>query len=271
MGKPRFSIVTISFNQDRYLRECIESVLNQSFYDFEYIIVDDGSSDYSRNIINEYRHDKRVRIIFGDKDEGPVSSLKKGFANASGEIYYYINSDDFILKDSLKIISEYFDKNINSDIIFGDGYIVDENSFLKKSCIASTVSLSKFKYGRMIFFQQGHFFRADAYKDVGGFNIENRYTWDSELFLDFYVKNKKFLKINIFLGAFRSYKGTISNLLKEKKTPWNDRLYIKYFGRKKNLLDHFLTKYFYFYDRLLNFKFWLKFIRDFLISKKKIS
>ena len=129
MNLPRFSIVTISYNQDKYLEECITSVLNQSFKNFEYIVVDDGSTDNSRDIILKYK--SKLKYIFKD-NSGPSDSLNKGFNLARGEIFYYINSDDYILKDSLSLVDKLFKKNNNKDIIYGNGFIVDERSYFKK-------------------------------------------------------------------------------------------------------------------------------------------
>ena len=103
--KPFFSIVTISFNQEIYLKNCIESILNQSFKDFEYIIQDPGSTDNSRSIINSYRHDSRIRIYF-EEDNSPSDGLNKGFAKASGKFYLFLNSDDVLMQNTLEVLYE---------------------------------------------------------------------------------------------------------------------------------------------------------------------
>ena len=91
----RISIVTISFNQVEYLEETILSVLNQSHSDFEYIVVDPGSIDGSREIIERYR-DKISKIIF-ERDIGAADGLNNGFKYATGDILCYLNSDDTFL------------------------------------------------------------------------------------------------------------------------------------------------------------------------------
>src|SRR3546814_9345633 len=87
----RFSVVTISYNQAKFLRRAIDSVLNQSGVDLEYIVVDPGSSDDSRAIIDSYGDRIGHRVY--EPDQGPADGLNKGFAHATGDIYYYLNSD----------------------------------------------------------------------------------------------------------------------------------------------------------------------------------
>ena len=269
-GTPRFSIVTISYNQGKYLEECINSVLSQSYKNFEYIVVDDGSTDNSREIILKYKN--KLKYIF-KKNTGPADSLNAGFNLANGEIFYYINSDDYILKDSLKIADELFHSNSKSDVIYGNGYIIDENSNLKKRMFSNHFSISRFKYVRAIICQQATFIRKEAFQEVNGFNITNDKSWDYEIFIDIYLNKKKFLKVNNFLGAFRIYPGTITFGGSDNIKIQDERMYLKYIKREKNSFDRFLIKLIYFFDRILNFKFWyFKVIDSYEASlKKKIT
>lgn len=91
-AQPRVSIVTISFNQAQFVERAILSVLEQDYPHIEYIVVDPGSTDGSREIIDKYR-DRIARIIF-ESDDGPADDLNKGFAKASGEIYGFLNSEN---------------------------------------------------------------------------------------------------------------------------------------------------------------------------------
>jgi len=87
----RVSIVTISYNQARFLEQAIRSVINQDYPDIEYIVVDPGSTDGSRGIIEKYQN--RIDKIIFDPDEGPADGLNKGFAHATGDIFGFINAD----------------------------------------------------------------------------------------------------------------------------------------------------------------------------------
>jgi len=91
----KFSIVTISYNQAQFLEKAILSVLNQEGVGLEYIVVDPGSTDGSREIIERYR-DRFGHVVF-EKDHGPADGLNKGFQYATGDVYGYLNSDDVLL------------------------------------------------------------------------------------------------------------------------------------------------------------------------------
>ncbi|HSN21662.1 MAG TPA: glycosyltransferase [Usitatibacter sp.] len=82
---PRITMVTISFNQARYLEACIGSVLAQGYPDLEYIVVDAGSTDGSRDIVARYAGRLAAAIL--EPDAGPADGLNKGFARATGEVF----------------------------------------------------------------------------------------------------------------------------------------------------------------------------------------
>jgi glycosyltransferase involved in cell wall biosynthesis len=98
----RISIVTISFNQGKFLRQCIDSILTQTDCDVEYIVVDPGSTDGSRALIESYG-DRIIKVF--EPDEGPADGLNQGFKCATGEIYGFVNADDYLLPGSLKHVN----------------------------------------------------------------------------------------------------------------------------------------------------------------------
>jgi ADP-heptose:LPS heptosyltransferase/GT2 family glycosyltransferase len=89
---PRLTVVTVSLNQGRYLEETLQSVLGQGYPNLEYIVVDGGSTDDSREILERYR--QRLAHCIVEPDEGQADALNKGFALATGEILAWLNSDD---------------------------------------------------------------------------------------------------------------------------------------------------------------------------------
>lgn len=120
------SIIIPVYNTEKYLRRCIESVLSQSFTDFELILVDDGSKDSSPQICDEYAsQDKRVRVIH--KVNGGVSAARNdGLDIAKGEYVTFIDSDDWVERDYLNTLSYYKDYDIvffSHRLIYEDGYI----------------------------------------------------------------------------------------------------------------------------------------------------
>jgi glycosyltransferase involved in cell wall biosynthesis len=103
---PKITIVTPSYNQDKYLEETIKSVVNQGYPNLEYIIIDGGSSDNSVEIIKKY--ESYLTYWVSEKDEGLYYALQKGFSISTGEIMAWINSDDMYHNKSLFAVAELF-------------------------------------------------------------------------------------------------------------------------------------------------------------------
>ena len=104
---PRISIATPSYNQGRFIEETIRSVLLQGYPNFEYIIIDGGSTDNSIEIIKKY--EEWLTYWVSEPDRGQSDAINKGLAKATGEIFAWLNSDDYLLKDALmNIASAYY-------------------------------------------------------------------------------------------------------------------------------------------------------------------
>jgi glycosyltransferase involved in cell wall biosynthesis len=119
----RVSIVTISFNQAEFLERAIRSVIEQDYPDVEYIVVDPGSTDGSREIIEKYR--SRISKVILDPDTGPANGLNKGFAAATGEIFGYINADDALLPGAISKGVAALRERPKADVVYGHCYIID--------------------------------------------------------------------------------------------------------------------------------------------------
>lgn len=114
---PLFSIITTVFNNEKYVKSAIDSVLNQDFEDFEYIIVDDGSTDNTPNILDEIAlNDKRIQVIH-QKNQWIYASFNNGIKAAKGEYVYILNSDDTLEKDTLKKFATIIEK-CHPDVIY---------------------------------------------------------------------------------------------------------------------------------------------------------
>ena len=132
MKNIKISVIIPVYNVEKYIIECIESIINQTFKDIEIIVVNDGSKDNSIKIVEEYLSDKRIKII--NKANGGLSSARnEGMKVAKGEYIYFIDSDDFINEDVLEVLY----KNLESerfDIIFSNfSFYNDKTKKEKKS------------------------------------------------------------------------------------------------------------------------------------------
>lgn len=116
MTSPKVSVIVPVYNVEKYLYRCIDSLINQTFKDIEIIAVNDGSTDNSLNILNEYcEKDNRVRVI-NRQNSGVSESRNKGIENSTGDYILFVDSDDWIDEDMIKQMY-YHGKSSDSDIV----------------------------------------------------------------------------------------------------------------------------------------------------------
>jgi GT2 family glycosyltransferase len=237
----KISIVTISFNQKEYLKECIDSILSQEDCDLEYIVVDPGSTDGSRELIESYGN--RLITVF-EKDDGPADGLNKGFAHATGEIYGFINSDDYLLPGSLKCVAQFFANQSSNIFMTGHGFTEDESSHRTK-VYPNLLTVERMLHRAAVLFQQATFFNRALFIATGGFNSTNRTCWDYEIFLSFLQNGAKHYVIQDKLAVFRLYKNSISGSgrLREPYFQELDQLFMKCTGRQRGPWDKLITFY----------------------------
>ena len=237
----KISIVTISFNQEKYLSACIESILNQTDCELEYIVVDPGSKDGSRAIIDSYG-DRIVKVY--EKDDGPADGLNRGFARATGDIYGFINSDDYLLPGALKEITDIFQTDGTNTFVTGGGFTEDEKGS-RTRIYPNQLTAKGMLHRADVMFQQATFFPANLYKQIKGFNTANDTCWDYELFLRFLLLGARHQVTKKDLAVFRLYQGSISGSgrLEAKYLQELDTLFVACVGRKRNAMDKLLTYY----------------------------
>ena len=125
MKQPAISIIVPVYNAEKYLRRCIDSILSQSLTDFELILIDDGSTDRSPLICDEYAtRDKRIRLIH-KKNDGVSAARNDGIDIAQGEFITFVDSDDWVDEVYLYTLLQYKQYDIvffSHRLIFDDGY-----------------------------------------------------------------------------------------------------------------------------------------------------
>jgi glycosyltransferase involved in cell wall biosynthesis len=266
---PKISIVTVSFNQDKYLAECISSVVNQTYSDWELIIVDPGSTDSSRMIAQQFaKLDSRISLIF-EKDAGPSDGLNKGFGQATGQIIGCLNSDDYYLPGTFNQVACAFDKFTTIDCIYAHGMILKSGKLFFQS--SDKFTLKRYFSNRGLVLQQSTFFRRKSLvsKSVK-FNIHNHVSWDGELIVDLASKDGKFKKVFGNWGVFRIYQESItgSKRLQELSVQNHQRMLNKFYmnGFKLSLTNKIMLNFpiYSAYRRIRNlllYLIWLCFTR----------
>ena len=110
------TVITVVKNSEKTIEKCINSVINQSHKNFEYIIIDGDSNDSTNTIINKYKD--KINIHINEKDMGIWDAMNKGLKLANGEIVGFLNADDFYYPNALQLVNSYFFDN-KIDFLFG--------------------------------------------------------------------------------------------------------------------------------------------------------
>jgi glycosyltransferase involved in cell wall biosynthesis len=119
----KFSIITPSYNQGRFIGDCIESVLSQTGVDFEHIITDAGSTDETLEVLAKYPQLKWS----SEPDEGMSDGINKGFLQTTGDWVMWLNCDDFLLPGALKKVADFIAANPKADVVHGDCVFIQED------------------------------------------------------------------------------------------------------------------------------------------------
>lgn len=124
---PLVSIVTPSFNQGRFLRRTIDSVLSQDYPHIEYFVIDGGSTDESLAILQSYGN----RFVWrSQRDRGQSDAINQGLRQARGDVLAYLNSDDVLLPGAISTIVQHFRDHADWDLLYGNAYNIDEHDHI---------------------------------------------------------------------------------------------------------------------------------------------
>lgn len=201
MEGPIITVVTPSFNQGKYIEATINSVLNQTYKNFEYIIVDGLSNDNTREILNKYNNNSKIKIII-EKDKGQSDAINKGFKLAKGEVVGWINSDDLLKLDTLESIASEYMKNKNASVFYGDIDVIDDDGNYIRTTKANNINYNWLLNVNPDITQQGSFYNTKYVRDVGYLDESIHFTMDYDLWLRL-LKISDAVKINKVLGEFR--------------------------------------------------------------------
>ena len=182
LNKPKVSVIMSVYNGEKYLREAVDSILNQTFKDFEFIIINDGSTDKTSEILENY-NDPRIVIINNQENIGLTKSLNKGLKIAKGEYIARMDADDVSLPERLEKMVNFLNKNNDIGLLGSSFIIVDEkgrelktyrfvtgNNEIKKKLLSGNYFGSEM-------------FRSACLEKVGFYREEFRYAQDYDLCL----------------------------------------------------------------------------------------
>lgn len=224
------SVVMPSYQQARFLREALDSILSQNYPHLEVVVVDGGSTDGSVDILQSYGN--RIRWI-SEKDRGQSDALNKGFRMASHDVLGWLNSDDLYEHEALWIAGKFFTEHPETMWAFGDCTVIDDKGreIRKWVSVYKAQRLRRFSFEALlqenIISQMGVFFRKNSLKQVGVLNPSFHYSMDYDLWLRL---SKKYPPgfLNAKIGKFRMYPTSKSMSALKKQLAEGDSITKKY-------------------------------------------
>jgi glycosyltransferase involved in cell wall biosynthesis len=171
-NRPLISIITVCLNSEKTIEETILSVINQTYNNVEYIIIDGGSLDGTREIINKYKN--KINYLVSEKDDGLYFAFNKGIKFVNGEMFGYVNSDDILMPNAIETLVKYYNQNRNVDFIFG--------SVKKHWGVLHGYKPWKINFTWNFYSSHstGFFIKTTSAKKIGPYNTNYKYTSDWE-------------------------------------------------------------------------------------------
>lgn len=212
----------------------------------EYLVVDPGSTDHTPEIIRAFqqRYPKRL-IHITESDSGPADGLNKAFARATGDLFGYLNADDFYLPGCFRAAVQNAQKFPEAAAIYADGFKANEAGKIVSRVVSTGFTAKRFVYGGALVLQQSTFYRADAFRAIGGFNTQNRTSWDIELLLDMALHSMQLTHVPGYWSVFRIHSQSItgSQRLAEESRLNHARYFRTVTGRERRPADRALAKF----------------------------
>lgn len=227
--QPLISIITVAYNAVSTIEETILSVINQTYPNIEYIIIDGGSTDGTIDIINKY--EDKITYWISEPDKGIYDAMNKGIDKATGEWINFMNCGDTFYSNTT--IDDVFKKaNLKSDIIYGNTNLL----YSVGNYIKSGDKVSDINY--MPFCHQSSFVKTIFMKEYN-FDLQYKICADKNFFRIMYKTNKSFEYVDIIISNYdanfgissTNYKQLIHEigLIEEKNNTWKWKLYKTYF------------------------------------------
>jgi len=184
----KISIITVSYNSENTIETTFKSVLQQTYSNIEYIVVDGGSTDGTLKIAEKYS--AIITVLVSEQDDGLYDAMNKGIKLATGDVIGLINSDDlFCDPDALTKVVKVFEKNKNLDSVYADLFYVSQHDTNKIVRRWVTGNQRKFKYG----WHPAHptfYIKKSVYDRYGLFDLSFNLASDFEIMLRFLDKEK---------------------------------------------------------------------------------
>ncbi|MFC5283762.1 glycosyltransferase family 2 protein [Pedobacter alpinus] len=231
--KPLLSVITVVYNNVQHIERTILSVINQTYSEIEYIIIDGGSNDGTLAVVERYA--SKISVLKSEKDKGIYDAMNKGLALATGDYVLFMNSGDEIY--SHDTVSEIFNKPPFADIYYGETEMINEqleSQGQRRHKTPKNLNLSSFKYGMSVSHQAIYIKR----EIVKPYNLNYQLSADIDWILAAIRKAKLIVNVNIYVAKY-----LIGGLSKQKhlqSLKERFQIFSKYYGVLPNAYNHII-------------------------------
>lgn len=202
----KISVITVVYNADAFLKDCIESIIAQTYPNIEYIVVDGGSTDDTIPIIRQYG--RFITHFISEKDEGLYDAINKGIKLATGEVVGILNADDMLAdENTIKQVAQAFEQQANTDCVYGDlNYVHPTKMNIVRVWKSKQADFSAIEHGWM----PAHptlYLKRTLFEKYGNYALDLGTAADYDLILRFFHQHRisttylPFLMVNMRIGG----------------------------------------------------------------------
>ena len=248
ISTPLVSVITPVYNREKYLVKCIESILNQTYENFEFIIIDDNSSDLTVNIIKDYLlRDSRIKFLENNKNLGATLSFNRGLDIAKGKYIARMDSDDISFLDRFKKQVDIFESWHDLEVLGTGAVLIDhkENEIGRKQFPSNFKKISNIIETGVPVFDPSVMMRSSTLKEINGFDNRLAPADDYHLWLTLFKQKKIISNIDDYLIKYRLHDSNLSKVASREQLQksflalkiYNSNFSTDEFFNQKNHLD----------------------------------
>lgn len=227
---PLVSIITPVYNMESYVAEAVDSILSQNYKNIEYIVINDGSSDSTYQILKKY--DKKIKLI-NQNNIGAVATLNKGWSLSNGKYLSYLSADDILSPQAISTMVNILESNKNIMCAYPNSDLIDKHSKVIKKNVCKETNLSDLVIKQECYIGPGAVFRADYYRKIG--------SWDQSFTLapdrDFWIKLLKYGSFYMHPDSMAQYRMHGGSYSVKELSELKSREYINFLDKYFSNID----------------------------------
>lgn len=198
------SVITVSYNQGQFIEDNIKSILAQNYDNFEHIIIDACSTDETLDILKKYPH----LIWTSEQDKGQSDGLNKGFKKSTGDVIFWVNSDDMLEEGAFDTVNKFFINNPDKYVITGNQLVINSDGVIDHRIPADAITYDRLLHSsRCSVMQNSTVWRREVFNKTGYLDESFHYCMDGDLFVRI-TKNYKIYAIDVDIAKFRIWENS---------------------------------------------------------------